>query len=219
MEDKTDLMKIFRIMKNNLLFLFLAFLIPVLITMVISLIVPKSYTASEKILAPEVASGGSISSNPFGLLSSLGIKGKGFSTQSMIAIMKSDYMMSDIVDSFNIKEMYRIKEKRDAMEYLKKKLISISVNNVDGTISISITTRSPETSYNIARFFIYNLDNINRKLNLTTQQPISVIINPPYIPINKSGPKIKLNMAIAGFLGLLFGFTFLYIKAKFRNDI
>jgi capsular polysaccharide biosynthesis protein len=217
MEDKTDFIKILKHLKSNWLFLCLSFLGPALLAMVISLLIPKSYTSSVTMLAPEVSAGGSISSNPFGLLSNLGLKSKGLSTQALIATLKSDFMTSDIVDSFDIQKMYKIKKKREAMQFLNNNLTKISINNIDGTISISVTTHSPKMSFSIANYYIYNLYKINNILNLTTQQPIVRIMNPPYIPEKKTAPKVKFNMIIAGILGLLFGFTFIYIKLKLIN--
>ncbi len=182
--------------------------------MVVSLLIPKRYSSSATILAPEVASGGGIIQTPFGGISSSGLGQSTISSQAVIALLKSDKMLGDAVDHFNLVEELRFEKKRLAMEFLRDEMSSIEFAADEGIIKISVWAFSPEKSKEMVEFYLANLENLNRTLEMTTQSPVVKVISSPFVPDKKSFPRIKLNMVISGFLGLIVGLLFIYFKEK-----
>lgn len=212
--EELDLIEIFRKLWRKKVFLMFCTLIPAIIALIVSLFVPKRYTATATVLAPEVAAGGGVIQTPFGGFSTIGLGKSTISSQALIALLKSDRMLEDIVDKFNLVEVLRVEKKRDAMEFLEDKMSLIEFLADEGTINISIWSYSPEMSKQIVDFYLENLEKLNRKFELTTTYPIVKVLSPPFVPKEKSFPRIKINMAIAGLSGLIFGILFLYFKEK-----
>jgi uncharacterized protein involved in exopolysaccharide biosynthesis len=214
MENKIEVLDFFRVIKKERLFIFLSFFIPTLIAMVVSLLLPKSYTSYAKILAPEVAAGGTLSASPLGVLSGLNLSGKSISTQGIIAILECDRMSLDVINEFKIKELYDFEYDEVAINYVKEGMVRVELDENEGTITTYVTTNSPEFSRDIAGFYLDNLVKIMEDLKLVVEKPFVTVLDEPVIPVIKSAPKVKSNMAIAGFLGLIFGFVFVYFRTK-----
>jgi len=214
MENKIDILDFFKVVKKERLFLFLSFFCPTLIAMIVSLLLPKSYTSYVKMLAPEVAAGGAISASPFGALSAFSLSGKSVSAQAIMSILQSDRMTLDIIKTFKINDLYNFKYTEDVIKYVTEEMVRIELDELEGTINVYVTTNSPEFSKNIAVFYLGNLGKIMEDLELAVEKPFVKVIDEPVIPEKKSAPKVKLNMAIAGSLGLIFGFVFIYFRVK-----
>ncbi len=212
-----DLIEICHKLWSKKFFLMFCVLIPAVIALIVSLFIPKRYTASASVLAPEVAAGGGVIQTPFGGFSTSGLTKTTISSQALIALLKSDKMLEDVVDNFNLMKALRVKKRRDAIKFLRDEMSSIELLADEGTIKIHVWSYSPEMSKEMVEFYIENLEKLNRTLKLTTIQPIVKVLSPPFIPEEKSFPKIKINMAIAGLSGLIFGLLFLYFKEKTVN--
>jgi tyrosine-protein kinase Etk/Wzc len=211
--EELDLMEIFHKLWNKKFFLMFCTLIPAIIALIISLLIPKRYTAIATVLAPEVAAGGGVIQTPFGGFSTSGGL-TGISSQALIALLKSDRMLEDVVDNFNLIKVLRVEKKRDAIEFLRDKMSLIEFLADEGTINISVWSYSPDMSKEIVEFYLKNLEKLNQTLKLTANYPLVKIISPPFIPEEKSFPKTKINMAIAGLSGLIVGLLYLYFKEK-----
>ncbi len=215
--DELDLMEIVHKLWEKKFFLFFCFFIPAIVALIVSLLIPKRYTSETTFLAPEVAAGGGIIQTPFGGLSSSGLGQSAITSQAVIALLKSDIMIKALIEQFNIMEYYGFEKERAAIEFVKEKMTHIVFLADEGIIKLTVETYSPENSKNILDFYINNLKKLNEKFKLTTESPILKIISPPYIPKEKSFPKTKINMAIAGLGGLICGFLFIYFKEKTTN--
>lgn len=214
MGNKIDILDFFRVVKKERLFLFLSFFCPTLVAMIVSLLLPKSYTSYAKILAPEVAAGGILSASPFGALGGLNLSGGAISAQALLSILHSDRMALDVIKKFKIKDLYNLKYTEDAVNYVREEMVLVELDELEGTINIEVITRNPELSRDVVVFCIENLNKIMEELKLAVEKPFFKVIDKPLIPERKSAPIVKLNMAIAGFLGLIFGFVFVYFRIK-----
>ena len=215
--DELDLMEIFHNLWGKKFFLMFCVFIPAIIALIASFIIPKRYTAVATILAPEVAAGGGVVQTPFGGFSTSGLGESTISSQALIALLRSDIMLEDLIDNFKLMQVLKIEEKRDAIEFLRDEMSSIEFLADEGTINISIWSYSPEMSKEMVEFYISNLEELNQTLELTSINPLVKVISPPFIPKEKSFPKTKINMAIAGLAGLICGFLFIYFKEKFAR--
>jgi uncharacterized protein involved in exopolysaccharide biosynthesis len=213
--EEYDIFKIVHDLWKKKFFLGLCAFIPAVIALIVSLLLPERYTSETTFLAPEVAAGGGIIQTPFGGFSSSGMSQGVITSQAVIALLKSDIMIKELIEHFNLMELYRFKEERTAIEFVKEEMTHIKFISDEGIITLSVESCSPEKSKAILEFYINNLKKLNKEFKLTTEIPIVKILNPPYIPHKDSFPNIKLNVIIAGFLGLMIGLLYTYLKSKF----
>jgi LPS O-antigen subunit length determinant protein (WzzB/FepE family) len=215
--EQLDLIEIFHKLWNNKFSIMFYTIIPALIAMIVSLLIPKRYTSETAFLAPEVAAGGGIIQTPFGGFSSSGLGQGSLTSQAVIALLQSDVTIKEFIEQFNIMDYYGFKIERDAIEFVKEKMTSIEFVADEGIIKLSVETYSPEISKTMVEFYINNLKKLNEEFKLTTESPILKIISPPYLPEKKSFPKTKTNIAIAGLGGLICGLLFIYLKEQTIN--
>ncbi len=213
-DNKFDILEIFRKLWGKKFFLMFYFFVPTIIALIVSLLIPKRYTSSATILAPEVAAGGGIIQTPFGGFSTSNLGQNALSSQAVIALLESDEMLEDIVEHFHLVEKLDLKRENIAMEFVKEEMTSIEFFSNEGIIRISVETFSPEVSKSIVEFYLSNLATLSVKFNLVSQSPIVRVISKPRLPDKKSSPKIKWNMGLAGIFGLFLGLIFIYFKAR-----
>ncbi len=215
--EQLDFIEIFHDLWNKKFFLMFCTIIPALIAMIVSFLIPKRYTSEATFLAPEVAAGGGVIQTPFGGFSSSGLGQSAITSQAVIALFNSDKMIEALIEQFRIMEYYGFEKERAAIEFVKEKMTHIIFLADEGVIKLSVETYSPEISKTMVEFYINNLKKLNEEFKLTTETPILKIVSPPFIPEKKSFPKTKINMAIAGLSGLICGILFLYFKKKTTN--
>lgn len=213
-DNELDLLQIIHNLWSKKFFLMFCTLIPATIALIVSLFIPKKFLSEATLLSPEVAAGGGIIQTPFGGFSTSGLEGQATSSQAVIALLKSDKMLNGIVEKFEIMKKFGFKDQRSAMEYLGQKMTTVTFLPDEGVIQISVESPSPEMSKNIVEFYLKNLEKLNNEFKLSVQTPIVKVLSPAYLPLKKSFPKIKMNTAIAGLLGLIIGLLYLYIKEK-----
>lgn len=153
--------------RKGLIFKFTIFIM--VITAIISLILPPIYRAETRILPPQSSSGTTL-----GILSSLGgdvgLAGSllGIKTPSDLyaGILKSNTVLDRIIERFKLKEIY-------GKEYLidtRKKLldnIDIAVDNKSSIITLSVDDKDPVRAAEIANAFVEELRNLTRDLAIT----------------------------------------------------
>lgn len=163
-EDEINILEIWHILWKNKIFIFIFTFSLILITMIISLLMPKSYKSEAKItpsLPSETSTLRSIASS-LGLQTTSKITG----VDLCYSILKSRTILDRIIDKFNLVEVYRVKTKEDAREKLSG-LTDIRKTK-EGTIEISVIDFSPERARDIANSYIIFLDEIIRSLNITS---------------------------------------------------
>ena len=120
--EELDLIEIFHKLWSKKFFLMFCVLIPAITALIVSLFTPKHYTAFATVLAPEVAAGGGIIQTPFGGFSTSGLGESTISSQALIALLKSDRMLEDVVDHFKLVKVLRLEKRRDAIEFLRDEM-------------------------------------------------------------------------------------------------
>jgi len=175
--------------------------IPMVLALIISLFLPKSYKASVVILAPELESGGSIMETPFGVLGGGSFGGSGMSSQAVIAILKSKRMAEDIVDEFGLMKLYGINTMYFAIRRLQESS-SIKLSEEDGTIEVSVVTIDAKLSADIANYYILHLNDLNEKLNIVSKKRVVKVLDPAVPPVKKYKPEIKFNVLTTGVFAL-----------------
>ncbi|MCU1225279.1 MAG: chain length determinant protein domain protein [Edaphobacter sp.] len=131
----------------------------VLVSVIISLVLPSQYTASTSILPPQQGSStgaalmaqlgnlGSVASLAGG---SLGLKNP---NDLQVAMLKSRTIEDAMLDRFHLVELYHAKRRSDARKELEK-VVDIDSGSKDGLIRISITDRNPQRAAEMANGYI-----------------------------------------------------------------
>ncbi len=141
-----------------------------LIAAIASLLMTPIYKAETKILPPQQGSSGMASQ----LLSQLGgatsfmggAAGVKTSNDLYIAILKSRPILDNIIDKFELMELYKAKSREDT----RKALIGVLKTQDDkksGIVSIGMEGKDPKMAADIANTFVEELRDYNKRLALT----------------------------------------------------
>ncbi|MFZ5517142.1 MAG: GumC family protein [Candidatus Zhuqueibacterota bacterium] len=161
---------------------------------VVSLIIPKYYTATATIMPPTSESsdlglssllskipGGSFTAN-MGLVSE--------ETNTFLAILNSRSVMQNVIEKFNLIQRFKSKNIEEAVRTLSQ-LVVVKVND-EGTISLSMKINTPffagktkereaaELAKDIANYFLIELDRVNRELKTDKARSTRIFIERRY---------------------------------------
>lgn len=142
----------------------------VIITAVISLIMPPIYKAETSILPPQQSS----SSLAMTLLTQLGgsdIPGGAFGIKTpsdlYAEMIKSRTIAERIIDRFNLMKLYEVKYREDARKKLLRDALDIKVSRKSGIITVSVEDKDPERAAQMANAFVEELKNLSKGLAIT----------------------------------------------------
>jgi len=191
-----DFLDILLITRKRIKSLFLVFFITAILSILVSLLLPKWYRATATIMPPQATSQlNTISS----LVSNLGVGGVelfgGASGESLtyIAILQSKTVFNKIIKKFNLIKIYKV----DNLEEARKKLRDNAEIKIDdeGTISVSILERNPQLAADIANAFCAYLDSVHVKLNVEKARNNRIFLekrlNQENEILNKAEEKLK----------------------------
>ncbi len=200
-------------LKKRRISLLLSFFIPAFIALSISLLLPKKYKSTARVLLPEVASGGIFMQTPLGAISSGGGATQ-ISSQAVIAILKSNYIADKTLVKFGIQKLYRYKERKKARKFFKEEMLNISTNDMEGIIEITIISPHNELNPQIANYIVTLVDSANSILKLTSEANILKVVEWAEPAIKKYSPKYSKNSLMGGILGILIFLIYLYYKEE-----
>jgi len=163
MEEEINLLELFLVIRRYLKFITGIFFISVIATMIILLLKPKEYKATATILPP-ITSEASIMANLPSDFSGI-IKQQPTPTDIFVTILKSRSMRDDIIDKFNLMNIYKCGTREEARKKIGDNT-EIKVTK-EKTITISYIDTDKERARDITNFYITNLDKIIRELNIT----------------------------------------------------
>lgn len=177
MDEEINLLDYFRVVNKYKRLIIILCVGSVLITMIVSLLMPKIYESTASILSPqETSTGISLSANP-GLQEAMSIFGMGqkSSADILVAILNSRRMTDTVIKKFNLLQVYKTDLIEDARKRLKS-LTNISISKKNELISITVQDTSPDRAANIANFYATNLDLMTRKLALSRAKQARLFI-------------------------------------------
>lgn len=134
----------------------------------ISFIVPASYTSTTRLMPPQQNQ--SIASSVLGQLGPLaGLAGRDLGTRNpselYVALLQSDTVEDALVQRFNLMSVYKSKLLVDARARLKSR--SEIIASKEGIISISVTDHDPKRAAAIANAYVDELYKLNQTLAVT----------------------------------------------------
>lgn len=142
------------------LFVLVAFLIPARYEAVARLMPPDQMNSSGALMTALMAGGGDF-------LGSLGGSALGMHTSgaTIVGVLNSRTVQDDIVNQFDLRQVYGEKRVEDARRILEKRS-SISEDRRSGIITIAVQDRNPQRAAKLAQAYVDDLN--GRVVNLTT---------------------------------------------------
>ena len=135
------------------------------VAVIVSFVLPKTYTATTTILPPEQSqSSASLLLGQVGILnalssSDLGLKSPG---DLFVAMLRSRSIEDNIIDKFDLRREYGVKHYQDARKKLESRT-NISAGD-EGLISVSVTDRDPKRAADLANAYVEDLHTMNSDL-------------------------------------------------------
>jgi len=165
MEEEINLYDLWLVIKRNRYLIIGIFFFSVIITMIISLKLPKIYKATARILPLYQSQSSPFSelAERFGIMG--GIIGKGSESDLFLAILKSRSMKDAVIDKFNLQQVYKCDTKQGTRSSLAENTKIIKTK--ENTIEISVLDKNPERSASIANFYVKHLDYLLKNLDIT----------------------------------------------------
>jgi uncharacterized protein involved in exopolysaccharide biosynthesis len=139
------------------------------LAIVISLLLPKSYTATVSLLPPQQNSSAdaSLSSQLGGMAALSGISlGLKTPNDMYVAMFKSRTVEGAMVEHFGLMQEYRARYLSDAIKAFETHAI-VDGSNKDGLIRISVVDRDPRRAADIANGYVDQFRNLSQHLAIT----------------------------------------------------
>lgn len=170
-QDRSHFLELLIVLAKHKIFLLSFTAGAALVAIVISLVLPKYYTATTKILPPQ--QGQSMASAMLGELGSLGgllgaVGGRDLlknPSDLYVAMLKSQAVEDRLVTRFNLMSIYRSKLRIDAIHRLED-LSEIEAGK-EGVISVAVQDRDPNRAAEIAGAYIDELETLTKRLAVT----------------------------------------------------
>ncbi len=137
------------------------------LSVVISLLLPKTYTANAKIMPPQQnQSMGAMAAlgSQLGPLAALVGGGLGLRSPSdlYVAMLRSRTVADDLIDRFSLMDVYHKKLRVDARKKLEDRSLIIAAK--DGVISVSVDDRDPRRAAEMANAYAEELEKLTKIL-------------------------------------------------------
>ncbi len=140
------------------------------LSIIVSLLLPKLYEATCRILPPRENEDGLVSllsemDDPLG-----GLAGRLMGSQTpaalYVGILKSRSVADVLNQKFKLKELYGLKYIEDVYRKLEDRA-TIEISKQDQLIYVSVRDRDPQRAADMANTYVEMLDRLNRRLNIT----------------------------------------------------
>ena len=196
-EDEINLLDLLLALLNHKKMIVVTIAAVFLLSIIISLIIPKKYTATVRILPP-LNSQSSISgllSNAGGSLGGLAGSLMGVKTPAdlYVGILNSRTVADSLIEKFSLKEIYDKEFKEDIYKALDKR-VDISISNTDQIISVSVEEKDPQLSADMANAYVEMLDQINRKVNISEGHQKRVFLEERLEKVTKDLAKAETDL-------------------------
>ena len=141
-----------------------------ILSIIISLIIPKKYTAIATILPP-VESASSVS----GILAQAGgalgglagsLMGANTPADLFVGILQSRTVADNLINRFNLKEVFDTEYMEDLYKTLEEH-VTISISNTNQIISVAVEEKDPQLAADMANTYVEMLDQLNRRVNVS----------------------------------------------------
>jgi uncharacterized protein involved in exopolysaccharide biosynthesis len=160
-------LKLLEILVQRRRFIIVNTLIVTLLAVVISLILPRTYRSKATILPPEsespLAGLAGLSAGHIAMaVTNFALPLMATPSDLYASMLESETILKTVVDSLNLKSVYKSKTDWDAVPELKKN-VKVRVER-EGIITIEVDAKDRQLSANIANLLVSTLDRFNRRI-------------------------------------------------------
>ncbi len=167
--DEADAIELLLVLARHKMRILQITLAVALLATVISLLLPKMYTATTTLLPPQQRQSAlNTMLGQIGVLSKLagaGDLGLKNPADLFVAMLKSRTIEDNLINRFDLRKVYWIERYQDARKKLEGRS-NISASD-EGVISVSVTDRDPKRAAAIANAYVDELHNLNQNLAIT----------------------------------------------------
>ncbi len=219
-DEEVSLLDYWRVIMRRKKLIIGLFTVAVILTMIMSLLLPKYYKSEAVIMAASPEMGGlsaALSSIPLAGAVASSLTGLSTPADKMLVFLKSRTIAEMMIRRFDLLHVF-YKSKWDAakgawkdpedpprmeeaVKYLTKKVADFKKDKT-GAVTITVEWKDPKLASDMANYYVTALTEVmkDKSVNTTVQ-----IVDHAVPAEKKSWPKVKLNVAIAGILSLLIG--------------
>jgi len=148
-------------------------LLALVISVVVSLLLPETYRATARILPPQSGATGlaSLIAGDEGLLGTMaGSLAAGKTPAELyVGILQSRSVADKLAERFGLKKLYRVRYREDVYRKLAR-FTEVRIDRRSRIISVSVEDRDPVRAAAMANTYVEALDGINRRLNISEGQ-------------------------------------------------
>ncbi len=219
-EQEMSLLDFWKILWRRKIMIIGLFTIVVVLTMIVSLLLPKFYKSEAVIItaSPEMGGlGAALSSIPLAGAMASSLTGLTTPADKILVFLKSRTIAEMVIKRFDLMHVFfkddwdaakgtwkdpenppRLEE---AVKYLAKKVTDFKKDK-SGAVTITVEWKNAKLAADMANYYVTALTEIlkDKAVNTTVQ-----IVDHAVPAEKKSRPKIRLNMALAGVLSLFVG--------------
>jgi uncharacterized protein involved in exopolysaccharide biosynthesis len=162
----TDLVLVLLKRKRMIIFLVLAAMV---VSAVYSLLIPKTYTATARILPPQKSESGlSGILSGGGAFESMGLSllGTKSSTDVFVGILESRTVADILIKKFDLQEVYNQKNVDTVYKTLAART-KTNVSRKSQIVSVAVDDRNPGRAAEMANAYVDALDHVNRTVNIS----------------------------------------------------
>lgn len=167
--DTIDLLEYLEVLVKQKRLVLRSTLAAFVLSLAVSLLLPKVYSATTKILPPQQDQGlmGMMMGQMGGMASLAGdLLGKGSPADLYVSILNSEAVSDAIIDRFKLMQVYDQEFRLDTYQALGKK-VEIGAGKKDGIISITVNDEDPKRAAEMANAYVEELGRLTVRLNVT----------------------------------------------------
>ncbi|MFO7659805.1 MAG: Wzz/FepE/Etk N-terminal domain-containing protein [Candidatus Cloacimonadaceae bacterium] len=173
MENRNNIFNLLLIFARQKKLIIWITLIAAVAAVIFSLLTPQIWTSRANFKPDAASAGVSINLGDLGGIMSSLLGSSSGDAQSAMIILRSRTLNEEVIRKFHLIQYFKIEEADTlkamdiALELLKGELLSVVLNEENGLISLSVSTKDKQLSKDMADFYLARLENYNRELKLT----------------------------------------------------
>jgi tyrosine-protein kinase Etk/Wzc len=165
---EVDAIAVLQVLANHKMRILKVTLAAALLALIVSLLLPKMYTATTTVLPPQQNQ--STATAMLGQLGAIaGLRSADLGLQNsddlFVAMLHSRTIEDNLIDRFDLRRVYWVKQYQAARKTLEGR--SKIVAGDEGLISVSVTDRDPKRAADMANAYVDELHELNGKLAIT----------------------------------------------------
>jgi uncharacterized protein involved in exopolysaccharide biosynthesis len=136
------------------------------LSLILSLCLPKIYTATAKVLPPQKEGSSGLSALIGQMGGSAALGGLGGGNDLYVGILKSRSVADAIIHRFDLTTVFKTKRPEDTRKLLEG-MVKFTSSAKEGTITIEASDKNPERAARLANAFVDELGKASVRLNIT----------------------------------------------------